>query len=584
MGQEMEDNFSNFRKITGQELKPAMAAGYEPPSKISFWDNLLENQPGRGDAIRDARLAAEAEHDQKWLNKAIAEMKGRDPVKFSSLKTEEEQVASAATKAGQSNQKFADTMNRAGGFDAVTGSFIGSGAAMFTDPYNLAATVATAGLGLPGVAAARAAGTSVAMAITKNVLLDAGVNAAIEAGQQPIVKEWQNEIGAKYGFKDQVENVGLAAIFGGGISAVSHGVKPLASMVFSKISNLPGLRTRERVAAKVMERDAMIKERDPFVGEPENVGLHQENLEVTQRKLANGERLAPTDLPTTNQEFLAKNTSPEAGRTVFEKNQLEELHQFKQGFENQQVPLVSVFHGTAKDFKEFLFPSGEKPFKPEGIGPHFGTKEQAQFVAEAKGGKVKDYYLDIKNPVRLEDQNTWSHAGVLKQLEDKGIITPEERTYLLNRTDNPDARQVLRDKGYDGIVYVNKAEGQGDSYIPLSQDQIKTQPKIIEEKISPKAEAKITQQEQALKDLGVVDEAPKSISTQQELYKELDSPEAAKAVEQDFNALLESEPDLAITLEDGSVSSVKKLAEQMKKDAKVVREITNCATGGGQTE
>jgi hypothetical protein len=134
-----------------------------------------------------------------------------------------------------------------------------------------------------------------------------------------------------------------------------------------------------------------------------------------------------------------------------------------------------VFHGTNQEFKEFKIEKGEvSPYKKEAIGPHFGTEEQADFVAKAKGGKVKEFVLDIKNPIRLEDRNSWSHSGVLSQLLEKGLVTRAEYDKYVYQTESYDVREILKEKGYDGIVYSNTAEGKGDSFIAFSNDQIKT--------------------------------------------------------------------------------------------------------------
>jgi len=139
-----------------------------------------------------------------------------------------------------------------------------------------------------------------------------------------------------------------------------------------------------------------------------------------------------------------------------------------------------VFHGTNKEFEEFKIAGEVSPYKRESVGPHFGTKEQAGFVAKTKGGKVKEFYLDIKNPIRLEDRNSWSQAGINNQLFEKGIITRAEYDDNVYKKETYDTRKILREKGYDGIVYSNTAEGKGDSYIAFSNEQIKTKQQLTD--------------------------------------------------------------------------------------------------------
>lgn len=148
-----------------------------------------------------------------------------------------------------------------------------------------------------------------------------------------------------------------------------------------------------------------------------------------------------------------------------------------------------VYHGTTAQFDSF---------SESGLGPHFTTnKEVARKFGNAENGRVIEATIDIKNPVRVTDFGG-SHnnaAGVAKGLENDGVLPPGyvgdafyER--LMKGVDSPneEARQrvydennarelsrikdVLKSKGYDGIVYDNKMEGGGDSYIVFSNAQI----------------------------------------------------------------------------------------------------------------
>ena len=153
------------------------------------------------------------------------------------------------------------------------------------------------------------------------------------------------------------------------------------------------------------------------------------------------------------------------------------------GFEEWSEGRTKAFHGTSADFEEFKISGKGSPYKREAVGPHFGTREQADFVTSTKGdkGKTKEFILDIKNPVRLEDRNSWSHSGVNSQLYEKGIITKEEYEANVYGAEDYDIRETLKAKGYDGIVYNNTAEGPGDSYIAFSNDQIKTETQLRNE-------------------------------------------------------------------------------------------------------
>jgi len=135
-----------------------------------------------------------------------------------------------------------------------------------------------------------------------------------------------------------------------------------------------------------------------------------------------------------------------------------------------------VYHGTRAP--------GFNNFEKGDIGFHFGTQEQANRVVKPryegeknmahldKGGRVIEAYINIKNPIRLEEpyggdwRNPDSIIGQLKKLGFKDL--PKEK---LNRafgeTSNAktvkryleDIKDYLREKGYDGIVYRNQYEG-----------------------------------------------------------------------------------------------------------------------------
>lgn len=138
---------------------------------------------------------------------------------------------------------------------------------------------------------------------------------------------------------------------------------------------------------------------------------------------------------------------------------------------------VAVYHST--DNMEFdTFAKGD-------VGFHFGTQEQAAKRSGDKGsakGRTFRAYLNIKNPVRAsKDIMGWHPGGTALLLWNDGILTEAEMrevTGLFKIGDGYDSeaavrlREILENKGYDGIVYPNGFEGDGDSYIAFRDDQI----------------------------------------------------------------------------------------------------------------
>lgn len=114
------------------------------------------------------------------------------------------------------------------------------------------------------------------------------------------------------------------------------------------------------------------------------------------------------------------------------------------------------------------------------LGFHFGSKEAAQERISRVGGKgeVQEYVLDINNPLRLNDPISFRGRGeggrkFKQELKDAGIDIDVSKDYS-----REELTQLIKDQGYDGIVYKNAAEGVkegkfSDSYVALDADQIK---------------------------------------------------------------------------------------------------------------
>jgi hypothetical protein len=128
---------------------------------------------------------------------------------------------------------------------------------------------------------------------------------------------------------------------------------------------------------------------------------------------------------------------------------------FKRWFGDSKVvdangePLV-VYHGSSTE--NVYSAPGPKGITEFGFVAHFGTLEQASSRAGADGA-VYPVYLKISN---------------LKRVQDRPVSA---------RNDNARwerlAQQAI-DEGYDGLVYKNKAEGPGDSYVVFNSEQIKS--------------------------------------------------------------------------------------------------------------
>ncbi len=144
--------------------------------------------------------------------------------------------------------------------------------------------------------------------------------------------------------------------------------------------------------------------------------------------------------------------------------------------------ILSLYHWTNAEFDRFEL--GD-------IGFHFGTLDAAheryKYIEKTKGTTnsiYKEVYLDIRNPVFIDfDPITWSTMPVAYKLNQQGVISDQELNDL-SKLDgfelggyNSEAatalRELLSEKGYDGILYENGFEG-GISAIAFNADQIYT--------------------------------------------------------------------------------------------------------------
>lgn len=141
--------------------------------------------------------------------------------------------------------------------------------------------------------------------------------------------------------------------------------------------------------------------------------------------------------------------------------------------DDQGKPLV-VYHGTNAVFDAFNTGRSE-------MGSHFGSEQQAS----AFPGAVGSYYLALKNPLRLQDYGQWDPANVVAAASDLGLI---DAALVDDILDMPSAeaiaaaQAVIKNAGYDGIIYLNRREGlevseddQGSFDMEASDDEFLAQ-------------------------------------------------------------------------------------------------------------
>ena len=140
-------------------------------------------------------------------------------------------------------------------------------------------------------------------------------------------------------------------------------------------------------------------------------------------------------------------------------------------FKNEQGELIPLFHSTDNEFN--TFEHGD-------FGFHLGSAEQAVSI----GAKyIKEVYVNIKNPFYAMDMGKWPALVVADEARRQGVISQSEYD-AISKMDgfygweydsraNASLRNLLKARGYDGIIYNNRFEGDGISAIAFDSNQIK---------------------------------------------------------------------------------------------------------------
>lgn len=118
-----------------------------------------------------------------------------------------------------------------------------------------------------------------------------------------------------------------------------------------------------------------------------------------------------------------------------------------------------MYHGRTKDFDAFDTTGSSSPNQE--IGIHLGPSEQANTFASKEGGNIVPAYLDVKNPLRLHDYGSFTADDVLEQLRSEGIdqVVIDSIEKLPFKDKSKAVVDLIKNEGYDGIVYLNRREG-----------------------------------------------------------------------------------------------------------------------------
>ena len=153
--------------------------------------------------------------------------------------------------------------------------------------------------------------------------------------------------------------------------------------------------------------------------------------------------------------------------------------------ESLKTTAIKDENGNPKVVFHFTNNMDFETFEKGDIGFHFGNEQQA--IERGKifknQGRIIRAHLDIKNPINIPtDLMNWTPSNIAFKLSVEGIISAEDYVKIITLTNeggsdysSPAAvelRRILSEKGYDGIVYQNMFEGDGESYIAFYPEQV----------------------------------------------------------------------------------------------------------------
>jgi hypothetical protein len=130
-----------------------------------------------------------------------------------------------------------------------------------------------------------------------------------------------------------------------------------------------------------------------------------------------------------------------------------------------------VYHGRVQDYDSFDT-SGDMSTGKE-LGTHFGTKEQTDVFASKEGGNVVPVYLNLKNPYHMVDSGSFNGEDIIEQLVEDGLVDSSyiDDLDLPIQELNILAKKLLKEKGFDGISYINTREGLSIKGKPITSQK-----------------------------------------------------------------------------------------------------------------
>lgn len=481
-----------------------------------------------------SQYAKRKDIEEEEAAKYAAKLREQNPEKYGSLLTNEEIEKNAQERARTSQKKFEEVAAGATGFASTAGGLAGSVVGGATDPVNMLTM---------------AFGAGAARSIFQAAAIEAGINAATEAAIQPVVADWQNEIGNEYGLGDALENIASAGVFGGLLGGGAQAIGKLATR--ARAVEAPNVSTREvmtdiqldsristeiKAAAREIEIEAHLKETK--VSE-----RHFDIVENISRKAANGEPITQADIRISDSEFIGQYQAlkTKENLTHSEKVLLQEMEKFVSDLPTEKIErLEQVTDGIVQKESEALDQVMFKDTdKPEGF--IYDSAEVESFNPKTGKGKLKTKSDELVN---FDSKNLTPEASPIARGEEIKVGD----VVVFGKEDG--VRSAKGFKKVDPIL--NKTP------TPLDTKPLRDTPVGELERTS----------------------LPESLERQLQVEKDLQRPEAIRAEEQAFIAELEANPEFRFVDEDGIERSANDYLVRFQEDEAFQREISLCAIGG----
>lgn len=332
---ERSKNIELVNELLGREIKASDASDYKPQVQKRLPD--FPENPFFSDLDGMQSKLDQRQYEDDYIDKAIAELKASDPVKYAAVKTPEEIKEAARQRANLTKEEYDKVIAAAPSrYSRFFGTLIGGLGAAATDPVNI-------------VASALPFGASKSVGILGFMLREAVINAGAEAAIQPYVVDWKQELGREYGFVDAAENVGIAALFGGAVGGVAKGAKPAASWMYNKIGNMKEMPSAGKLASKYLSKVAHLRENTPFVGSKrgEHIKRHKESMDAAVGSVVKGEPVKPEDIKVTETEFQSIDTTIKETDSPIVAGQKDEIARFQDNYVDM-LPVLRAAVGRVK--------------------------------------------------------------------------------------------------------------------------------------------------------------------------------------------------------------------------------------------